>query len=330
MAAIGPGDLAFTMGDGAEVLFPTPGAGDFYWLTLEHGPAEEPLGREIVRCSARAGNSFTIARGQQGTAPQSFPATSTRVELRLTAATMATFQSSIGYSRRFVAGGLTTDNTGGHLYGPIMNRVATAVATLPTPTSTKWGLLQPRLPFASTGNNQIIGSTATPDSTVIGLRGTAPNLGGFELLTRFVIDTDSGAARKILGVSDSTVSDRLNGVDPSALINDAFVAIGQQLATPIGGNWQLYHCDGGGVSVTVVDTGIPKVIGNLYQLRIYSLRGRPTFFVELIDFDDQVRYFAELTTNIPGGIDYMHATLVSRSTGILDGISVVGMWNLLW
>lgn len=331
LTAIGPADLTLSLGAGSEALFPTPGADDFFWLTLEHGPAEEPLGREIVRCSARAGNVLTISRGEQGTAALSFPATSTRVELRLTAATMESFRSALGFDRSAPGMGFSSEGAGSAFsYGPVMNSTATG-ATFPTPSSTKWGLLQPRITYSSTGNAQIIGSTATPASTALGIRGELPNYGGFEFLGRIVLDTDGGSARKIFGLSNSTASDRLNGVNPSQLINDPMVVIGQDLSSPIGGNWQLYCCDGGGVSVTQIDTGIPKVIGNLLQLRIFSLPGRPTFFVELTDLDAQLRYFAELTTNIPGAGVVLHATLTSRSNGaIVDGLSIVGMWTFPW
>ena len=74
-------DTSFTVESGDGALFPALGASDFFNVTISN-----PAGNfEIVRVTARSGDSFTIVRGQEGTVAIPFPANS-RVELRVTVA----------------------------------------------------------------------------------------------------------------------------------------------------------------------------------------------------------------------------------------------------
>jgi hypothetical protein len=67
-----------TAGDGAE--FPTLGTGDYFYATLTSIGGTQ----EIVKATARVGDTVTIARAQEGTTAQSFAAGS-RFESRVTA-----------------------------------------------------------------------------------------------------------------------------------------------------------------------------------------------------------------------------------------------------
>jgi hypothetical protein len=70
--------VALTTGNGA--LFPTLGAGEYFYATLT-----SPAGtQEIVKATARSGDSLTIVRAQEGTSAASFAA-GARFELRVTA-----------------------------------------------------------------------------------------------------------------------------------------------------------------------------------------------------------------------------------------------------
>ncbi|MBB76633.1 MAG: hypothetical protein CMJ75_19170 [Planctomycetaceae bacterium] len=73
--------LSVTPGHGAR--FPQPGGSDWFPLTLVK--ADGTL--EIVRCTARNGDSLTVVRAQEGTAALAFAA-GDRVSLRLTAGAM--------------------------------------------------------------------------------------------------------------------------------------------------------------------------------------------------------------------------------------------------
>lgn len=80
--------LSVTAGEGAK--FPSPSAGQWFPLTLIKSSGS----LEILRCTGRSGDVFTVARGQEGTAAQSFSA-GDRAELRLTAAAILEIQQSI-------------------------------------------------------------------------------------------------------------------------------------------------------------------------------------------------------------------------------------------
>jgi hypothetical protein len=73
--------LALTTGDGAE--FPTLGAGDYFYATVTSSGGTQ----EIVKATARSGDSLTIVRAQESTVAQSFAA-GARFELRVTAASV--------------------------------------------------------------------------------------------------------------------------------------------------------------------------------------------------------------------------------------------------
>jgi hypothetical protein len=74
--------LALEAGQGA--YFPSPAANEFFYLTL----VDSSSYIEIVKCTARAGDNFTIERAQEATTPRAF-ATGDICELRITADTMA-------------------------------------------------------------------------------------------------------------------------------------------------------------------------------------------------------------------------------------------------
>lgn len=74
----GATSLAVQSGEGAK--FPIPGAGEWFPLTLVKSSGV----LEIVRCTARSGDVFTVTRAQESTSATAFDA-GDRVELRLTA-----------------------------------------------------------------------------------------------------------------------------------------------------------------------------------------------------------------------------------------------------
>jgi hypothetical protein len=80
--SVGATSLSITAGDGAK--FPVLGAGDWHPLTLVKLVGGMQV-LEIVKATARAGDVFTIERGQENTTATDFSA-GDRVELRFTAA----------------------------------------------------------------------------------------------------------------------------------------------------------------------------------------------------------------------------------------------------
>jgi hypothetical protein len=81
--------LSVTAGHGAR--FPTLGASDYFFATL----VDASNNLEIVRVTARSGDTLTVVRGQDGTTARSF-VTGNTIELRLTAAALAALQASGG------------------------------------------------------------------------------------------------------------------------------------------------------------------------------------------------------------------------------------------
>lgn len=76
--------LLLETGDGAR--FPSPAAGDYFSLTLTQGIGLEESW-EIVKVTARSGDTLTVTRAQEGTSAAAWPAGS-RIELRVTAGTL--------------------------------------------------------------------------------------------------------------------------------------------------------------------------------------------------------------------------------------------------
>lgn len=84
-------NIGILPGDGAK--FPALDAGDWFPLTLVKGDGA----LEIVKCTARSADTFTVVRGQEGTAALAFAA-GDRVELRLTKAALDEFKQVSGIS----------------------------------------------------------------------------------------------------------------------------------------------------------------------------------------------------------------------------------------
>lgn len=70
--------LSIALGSGQGALFPSPGAGEFFYITLTRA---SDGGIEIMKCTARSTDTLTVVRAQDGTTAKSFAA-SDRVELR--------------------------------------------------------------------------------------------------------------------------------------------------------------------------------------------------------------------------------------------------------
>lgn len=82
-SAISSTSTAIILTAGRGAAFPTLGTGDYFYATLIN-PSNQ---LEIVKCTARAGDTLTVVRGQDGTAPRSYAA-GDKFELRITAAGM--------------------------------------------------------------------------------------------------------------------------------------------------------------------------------------------------------------------------------------------------
>lgn len=77
------GATALTLTAGQGALFPAPSGGDYFMATI----VDASNNIEIVKVTARATDTFTVVRGQEGTAARALAA-GEKVELRLTAGVM--------------------------------------------------------------------------------------------------------------------------------------------------------------------------------------------------------------------------------------------------
>lgn len=80
---ISASDVGIAVATGTGSLFPTLGAGDYFYATLVSSGGTY----EVVKVTARVGDTMTIARAQEGTTAQSFTSGS-RIEVRVTAASI--------------------------------------------------------------------------------------------------------------------------------------------------------------------------------------------------------------------------------------------------
>ena len=71
---------SMTVATGTGALFPNPGAGEYFYVTLAN---EDESTLEIVKVTARVNDVLTIARGFDGTSASSFDVDA-KVELRIT------------------------------------------------------------------------------------------------------------------------------------------------------------------------------------------------------------------------------------------------------
>lgn len=80
-AAISGSDLGLTVAYGDGTLFPSAGAGDYFYMTIQTSETDPTY--EIVKVTARSGDSMTIVRAQENTTARAFTA-GALCELRIT------------------------------------------------------------------------------------------------------------------------------------------------------------------------------------------------------------------------------------------------------
>ena len=106
-AGVGDSATSITVADGS--VFPAISGSDYVYLTLEVD--SDPDLKEIVKCTARSGNTLTIVRAQDGTSARTF-STADKCELRLTAAGLSDVATQADTDTTYSVGdgGLTQNN----------------------------------------------------------------------------------------------------------------------------------------------------------------------------------------------------------------------------
>lgn len=80
--------IVVAAGQGAR--FPIPGTGSYFYATL----VDQGNNLEVIKCTARSGDTLTVSRGQDGTSPRSYVA-GDLLELRPVAAVFDDIQSFV-------------------------------------------------------------------------------------------------------------------------------------------------------------------------------------------------------------------------------------------
>ena len=140
-SSISSGATSLTVTTGTGSLFPNPGASDYFLITLI-GISGTPI--EIVKCTARSGDTMTIVRAQEGTTASAFNG-GDQVQLRITAgqmqaATQAGLASgAITENTQSVTSNYTmSTNKNGLSVGPI---TVSSGVTVTVPASSRWVVL---------------------------------------------------------------------------------------------------------------------------------------------------------------------------------------------
>lgn len=104
-SAITSSATSLTVATGAGSKFPGPTSPDFFYATLVEG-----ANIEVVKVTARSTDTFTVVRGQDGTAGTAFNA-GAKVELRINAALLQEFTqtSNPKYLRQVLTDGATVN-----------------------------------------------------------------------------------------------------------------------------------------------------------------------------------------------------------------------------
>jgi hypothetical protein len=79
---------SITVSAGQGSNFPSPGAGEIFYITLQNYAAQLV---EICQVTDRTGDTFTVVRGQDGTTALSWTVADTAIQLRLTKETLDRF-----------------------------------------------------------------------------------------------------------------------------------------------------------------------------------------------------------------------------------------------
>lgn len=127
-SGIAAGATSISLASGTGSKFPTLGAGDYFPATIS-----KPDGSfEIVRVTARSGDTLTVTRAQEGTTALAFDANSL-IELRLTADTVLSLPFQ--YQSKTVSANTTLNTNTEYVTGSGL-RVINGV-TLHIPITTK-------------------------------------------------------------------------------------------------------------------------------------------------------------------------------------------------
>jgi len=131
---IGAGTTSFTITGGSGVLFPALTAGQYFYATLENAA----LVHEIVKVTARATDTLTVVRAQDGTTALAWNAGDT-LALRFTAAAIADVLNSSAQQSGLTGTLFTPSGTTAERFAAVGIRYNTTEARFEGYNGTAWG-----------------------------------------------------------------------------------------------------------------------------------------------------------------------------------------------
>lgn len=198
---------SITVADGS--VFPSISGIEYFYLTLE--AVSNPELREIVKCTARSGNTLTITRGQDNTSAIGF-SSDDKCELRLNAAALndafITNNTTEILLNQFTGDGSTTSFT---LSNSPPENLTTVFIT---------GVYQSKSNYSISGSSLTF-STAPPNGIPIEVM-VANNVEiSITTLVDDIVTTSKIADGNVtLAKLESAVSSKLNGIEASADVTD--------------------------------------------------------------------------------------------------------------
>jgi hypothetical protein len=274
-ASISTSSTSLTVTTSQGALFPTLGAGDYFYATL----TDSSNNLEIVKITARSGDTLTAVRAQEGTTARIYAAAD-KLELRLTAAGLNNF-AGVENANTFTAtntfsGNISSSGTntfsGANTFSSTTN--FTGAATFANPPTFTTG----SLPIASGGTGQItqqaalnaLAGTQTA-SRVLRSDGTNTSLSQVVLTTDVtgalpVANGGTGAATftsgAILKGDGTSAVSAASAADIVAAISTTAVALSTNSTNAIGYNqtWQNVLGSRGNGTTYTNSTGKPIMV----------------------------------------------------------------------
>lgn len=202
---------SITVATGQGSLFPNPSAPDFFYATLAN--ASNVL--EIVKCTARSGDTLTVTRAQEGTTATAY-STGDKIELRPTAAGLSwkvdqdyagTLSGNLTFSGTHTVSGTTALN--GTLSGTGLTNYLASPAAIGGTTAAAGTFTTLTATTSVTAPNVVVNNTTVPAN---GIYRSAANTLAFATNTTARGTVDANGAWVINAPSAGSVSLTVNGV----------------------------------------------------------------------------------------------------------------------
>jgi hypothetical protein len=289
-AGISSGDLSLTLQSGEGALFPSPGSGEFFRISLVRADLSN---QEIVYCTGRSGDVLTIERAKEDTTAIAFFA-GDRVRLRPTAGMINDIASVLDEESELIRyDGWSGCGTGANNFSEwgLSTNIQSPSSEIPSHISGK----PSNRPFAASAT-QLLGAYYGI-SYIRFWRGNAANRGGFDIWLRWA--ASNAYDTWVYAGMDST-----NGAYSPATTNPPYrltigqIGFGTDMQGVLGTTYKLLHSSGGG-SVTQIDTGIPRSSISIMMARFYAPPNASYIDAYLTDLITGAAYTNRVTTNLP-------------------------------